>query len=242
MTSALPPETAGRYARIAGFLYLIIFFGAGFAEGFVRGGLVAPGDAAATAANIAANPFLFRLGFASDLIAFAADLGVTVLFFLLLRPVSPVLSLVAAAFRLVGHPAIASINMLNHYAALQTAQGAGFFSAFGAEQLNQLTLFFMGLHKYGYLIAGVFFGIHLLLLGYLIYRSELFPGVFGILLAVAGGGYVIESFGTILHPAGGAFYTMVVAFTAVLGELGFTAWLLIKGARSSATRSAPQKP
>lgn len=70
-------------ARTAGWLYLVIIVCAGFAEGYVRGTLVVPGDAAVTAANIGSAPGLFRLGLAADLVAFLADAAVAVLLYVL---------------------------------------------------------------------------------------------------------------------------------------------------------------
>mgnify|MGYP006211621067 CR=1 FL=1 len=75
-------------ARLAGVLYLIIILCAGFSEGYVRGGVIVSGDAAATAANIRASEWLFRIGFTTDLLAFLSDVALAVLFYVLLRPVT----------------------------------------------------------------------------------------------------------------------------------------------------------
>jgi hypothetical protein len=86
-----------------------------------------------------------------------------------LKPVSQSLSLIAASFRLIAHPAIGSLNLLNHYAALQVLEGPALATAFSTASLQEMALFFMELHNMGYLIAGAFFGIHCFLLGYLLY-------------------------------------------------------------------------
>lgn len=215
-------------ARMAGVFYLLIFFCAGFAEGYVRTGVLVPGDPSATAQNILASEGLFRLGLSSDLLAFVFDAIVAVLLYVILKPVSKTLSLMAAAFRLIAHPAIASVNMLNHYAALAVLDGT-----FVVTQPESLSLFFMDLHSAGYLVAGVFFGVHLLILGYLVVKSDLFPKVLGWLLGIAAFGYLIESFGSFLVPAHADLYTMIVTITAVVGEISFTIWLLTKGVRNT---------
>lgn len=220
-----------KLARIAGVLYIIIIVCAGFSEGFVRSGVIVPGDAAATASNIAASEGLFRLGFVSDLIAFLSDLVVSVLLYILLKPVSKTLSLIAASFRLLAHPAIASVNLLNHFIALLLLSGADYLAPFQTDQLHALVLMFLNLHHYGYLIGGAFFGAHLLLLGYLLFKSDLFPGILGFLIAVASFGYLFESFGSFLFPAHEALFTWIVAVTAVIGEVSLALWLLIKGVR-----------
>ncbi len=220
-----------KYARFAGILYLLIIVCAGFSEGYVRSTLVVTGDATTTANNIITSEALFRLGFASDLVAFMCDLVVAVLFFVLLRPVSNTIALLAMVLRLIAHPAIASINLLNHYNALLLLNNPDFSTAFSSEQLHSLVLNSLSVHHYGYLVAGAFFGLHLLLLGYLVYKSNFLPSIFGVLLVIAGGGYLVESFGNFLLPGYETFYMMTVAITAVIGEVGFTLWLLVKGVK-----------
>jgi len=227
-----------KLARITGVLYLIIIICAGFSQGFVRSGLIVPGDAAETAKNIIASEGLFRIGFVSDIIAFLSDAAVSILLYILLKPVSKTLSLLAASFRLIAHPAIASINMLNHFAALLLTGGAGYLTVFDTSQLHALLLFFLEAHHYGYLISGAFFGVHLVLLGYLLFKSDLFPKLLGILIVLAAVGYLAESFGTFLFPGHEAFFAWIVILPAAVGELALTLWLLIKGVRTTDTRTA----
>ena len=205
---------------------------AGFSQGYVRSGLIVPGDAPATAANILASEGLFRIGFATDLTAFMMDAVVAILLYVLLRPVNKTLSMVAASFRLLAHPAIASLNLLNHLAAIQLLNGSAAMGIFEADQMQSLALFFLDLHHYGYLIGGAFFGVHLLLLGYLLFRSDLFPGILGILIVIASVGYLVESFGDFLFPGNEQVLGWIVGVSAAVGELSLTLWLLIKGVRT----------
>ena len=206
-------------ARLTGALYLIIIICAGFSEGFVRESLIIPGDAATTAANILASEDLYRLGFVSDLIAFICDLVVSVLLYVLLKPVNKTLALTVAALRLLAHPAIASINLLNHFMVLPLLGGADYLNVFDVGQLQAMALLLLDAHRIGYLIAGAFFGLHCFLLGFLLYRSDLFPRIFGILMTIAGIGYLLESFGNFLFPEYESILTWVVAIPAVLGEV-----------------------
>lgn len=217
------------YARVAGLLYLVIIVCAGFSEGYIRSNLIIPGDASATANNIVASQWLFRVGIVGDLIAFLSDLVVSVLFYLLLKPVNKTLALVAATLRLVAHPAIASVNLLNLYIALQLSNGANYLTVFDTEQLHALVMVFLNAHTYGYLIAGAFFGLHCFILGYLFFKSELFPRFLGVFLAAASFGYLIDSFGNFLFPEYAAIFTWIVAVPAVVAELSLCLWLLIKG-------------
>lgn len=236
------PQTTASFrthARVAGLLYVLVILCAGFAQGFVRGTLVVPGDAAATAANIVASENLFRLGLVADLVAFVSDAVVAVLLYVLLRPVSRTASLVAAALRLVAHPAIASLNLLNHWAALRLLTGGG-AAALEPGQLPGAALMLMEAHGVGYLLAGAFFGLHLLVLGWLLWRSDLFPRTLGILVAVAAAGYLLESFGSLLLPDARSLFTWIVGITAVIGEVSLALYLLVKGVRTP--RPTPLTP
>lgn len=223
-----------KIARVAGFLYLIIIICAGFSEGYVRSNLIVSGDAATTASNIMASEGLFRIGFVSDLIAFSSDLVVSILLYVLLKPVNKTIALIAAAFRLLAHPAIATINLLNHFMALKLLNGADYLSVFSQDQLHALVSMFLDAHAVGYLIAGALFGLHLLFLGYLLYKSDLFPGLLGIFIAIASIGYLIESFGNFLSPNHEVLLSYIVAIPAVIGEVSLMFWLLVKGVKQPA--------
>ena len=86
----------------AGVCYLITIVMGVFAEVFVRGELVVRDDAAATAANILSHETLYRLGLAADPVILAAYVAVTLVLYVLLKPVGRILSLLAAFFSLIG--------------------------------------------------------------------------------------------------------------------------------------------
>lgn len=232
LKTAIDMEHEKKMARLTGLLYLLVILFAGFSQGYVRGTLFIPDDAAATFEHIRASAALFRLGFVTDLSAFLIDLAISVLLYLLLRPVDKTLSLVAAAFRLLAHPAIGSLNLLNHYMVLEVAGGGGFISAFTPEQQQAMVMLLLEAHKYGYLIAGAFFGLHCLLLGFLLYRSELFPRILGVLMALAAVGYLMESFGDFLFPGNESWLALTVGLTAAAGEISLTLYLLVKGVKN----------
>lgn len=219
--------------RFTGFLYLLVIIGAGFGQGYVRGSLVVPGNAAATANNILANEGLFRLGLVTDLIAFLIDAVISVLFYQMFKPYGRTLALVSAALRLLAHPAIGALNLLNHYLAAHVLSGADYLGVFDLAQLEALSQLFMDAHQYGYLIAGAFFGVHCFLLGLLIIRSDMIPGLFGLFMILASIGYFMETFGDLLFPGNEAWLAWVVGLSAALGEVGLTLYLLIVGTRKS---------
>lgn len=228
--------SAAVYYRIAGVLYLVFFFAAGFSQGFVREGLIVTGDPASTFSNIATSESLFRSALISDLIAFTSDAVISVILYFLLRPVSRVGAAIMASLRLLAHPAIAVINLVNHYAAIEIATGS-YFAGWSAEQLESMAYFFTDMHNAGYLIAGFFFGVHLLILGLLMMRSATFPKWLGILVTIAGPAYISESTGDLVWPGNEALFSSIVLIAAVTAEFALTLWLLLKGVKTPVAAS-----
>lgn len=219
------------YARVAGLGYLIIIASGIFAEFFVRSGLIVPGDAAATAANILASEPLFRASLASEFVMLTADVLLALALYVIFREVNRGLALLAAFFRLV-HAAIVGVNLLNTYVPLLLLGGADYLGVFGPEQLQALALLFLDAHSYGYVIGLVFFAFHCLVLGYLVLRSHYVPRVLGVLLLAASAGYLIDSFGRTLlsnYAQYEAIFAVAVFAPAFIGELSFALWLLVKG-------------
>ena len=231
-------------ARVAGILYLAIIIAGIFAQFFVRSSLVVPGDAAATAANITASEALFRLGFVSDLVMILCDVAIGVLFYILLKPVNNTLALLAAFFRLA-QAATLGINLLNMFFAVQLLSGADYLSIFSAEQLQALALFFLEAHAAGYSIAMVFFGLSILVLGYLLFKSGYVPRILGVLLVLASFGYLIDSFASFLllnYANYQAIFTQIVLIPAFISELALCLWLLVKGVKLPARDKGALKP
>jgi len=233
MTVPITEISQQKAARIAGILYLLIIIAGIFAEFFVRSSLIVPGDAEATASNIIASEGLFRIGIASDFIMIMSDVALALVFYVLFKPVSNALALLAAFFRLAQAVAL-GINLLNLFFVLLLLSGADHLTVYSQDQLNAQVLLFLDAHSIGYSIALVFFGFSLLVLGYLVFKSGYFPKILGILLLVASLGYLIDSFANFLmsnYEAYEAIFTVVVFVPAFIAELALCLWLLIKGAK-----------
>ena len=215
-------------ARIAGLLYLgIIAFGL-FADIFVHERLIAYRDPAATAANILAHETLYRSGGVAILLMLACDVGVSLILYVLFKPVNTLLSLIAASFRLI-QVAILSVGALAHFAALVFLNSREVLSAFNDNQLNDFSLVSAKLYSQDFNIGMVFFGIHCLILGYLIARANFMPRILGVLIAIAGCCYLTSSFFSFMWPAIASqafYYLMLPCFIA---ELALTLWLLVRG-------------
>ena len=213
-------------ARIAGLLYLIPFI-LSFLAIFLRQSLIVPGDAATTANNIMASESLFRLSIVSALIIQIVNILLVLVLYKLLKPVNKNHALLMVIFALVGVP-IAMLNELNQFAALLLLSGADYLTVFTADQLQALVPLFLGLHEHGINIAGIFWGLWLFPMGYLVFKSGYIPRILGVLLIIAGFGYLIDSFAVFLLPNFYATISQFILFTTY-GELLFPLWLLIKG-------------
>ena len=218
-------------ARLTGVLYLTIFFANLFVFIFVSGTLNVPGDATATANNILASESLYRAGIVSYLIVFLSEVGATILLYVLLKPVNKTIAMMMVVTRLM-QAAVHAVNLLNFVFPLIILDGSAYLNAFSTEQLHAFVQLFTNAHYYGVLISEAFFSVSLLLLGYLVYKSTLFPGILGILLAFAGLFYILDSFGIFLMPQHKALIANIMIAPAIIGELSFTLYLLIKGVRT----------
>src|ERR1700675_1521211 len=215
------------YARIGGVLYLIIIVIGFCGEFFVRDKLVVPGDVTATANNIVASESLWRISIAGELILLVCAVALTLILYVLLRPVSKNLALLWVFFNIVEFP-IEAASKLCLFAALFLSGNADYLKAFEPHQLHALVNISLKLHDYGFGIALVFFGFSFLVYGYLLFRSGYFPKTLGILMAIAGLSYLTNSFTLILAPAfAGTISPLLVL--ALIGELSLCLWLIVKG-------------
>lgn len=217
-----------RYARIAGILYLVIIAGGIFGELFVRGKLVAPENAAATAGNIAAHQLLWRLGIAADLLMHICDIPLTLIFFVLLRPVNRNLALLALLFNIT-QTAVLVANKLNLLTPLFLTGDAGYLKVFDLQQLHALGYLSIKTHGYGFSIGLIFFGCACLVYGYLIFRSGYLPRVLGVLMQIAGVCYLTDSFAEIIAPAFADAISPAILLPCFIAELSLCLWLLVKG-------------
>ncbi len=218
-------------ARIAGLLMLVLVALAPFSMLYVPSTLIVPGDAVTTANNIVSSAAMFRLAMASDAVIFLVEIALCALVYTLVRPVNKTLALIAVFARLA-MTIIQGLNLLNHFVVMSLLSGSGSVAALAPPQLHALVSLFLGAHEAGVLIWGMFFGLHLLVLGYLVYRSGYLPKVIGGLLVFVGLVYLAQSFGNILLPDAKALFTAMGSLGFL--EIAFPVWLLIKGVKAQA--------
>src|SRR5882762_7888907 len=227
MTESMAEASPLFKARAAGFFWLMTILTGMFAF-LVGGRFVVPGDAATTATNIMANETLYRLAFAANLVATGCYLTVTLLIYVLLKPVNKNVSLLGAFFSLTGC-ATGGVSCLLFFAPINFLGGAKYLSVFSMEQLQALALTFVTSSLQVNDIGLVFFGLHVITVGYLIRRSTFLPRILGALLIVTGVCYLTNSFANFLSLPFKAYLWPFVAAGGLLGEGSLTVWLLVKG-------------
>ena len=190
----------------------------------ISGRLIVADDPAATAANLLANETLFRLGTASLLVSTAFYIGATLFVYEVLRPVNRSLSLLAAFFSLVAC-AVGALSCVFDLVPFILLKGAPYLSAaFTVAQLQALALMFLKVRVQANDIALALFGLHCLGVGYLIFRSIFMPRIIGVLMLVAGIGWL-----TFLLPPVAQSLAPFNLMPGALGEVSLALWLLIKG-------------
>jgi Domain of unknown function (DUF4386) len=214
-------------ALVAGIGLLIMVIAAPFAELYVFPRLIVSGDAAETVKNIISNKTLFVSGIFGYLIAFLCDVLVAWALYVYLKPVDENFSRLTAWFRLV-YTLIALVALLHLVTVFRLLNTPVYLDLFQPDQLQAQVMLSLNAFRSDWYFGLLFFGIHLGLLGYLVFRSKYIPGILGILLIIAGLGYLLTTLKPFLFPSlnvGFAEYTYY-------GELIFMLWLLVKGSRT----------
>ena len=213
-TARLPPVQPIRYARMGGALYLGIIIAGIAGPLLTRERLIVPHDIESTARNIAASAELWRLGIAIDVVMQLCDVPVMLILFLLLSPVNRNVALLALLFNVVQTATLVA-NQLTLIAAQLLSVGQ-----------PPLTGVAIQAYSYGEQLGLVFFGFTLLLEVYLIRHSEYLPWILGLLVQIAGAGYVGSSFLLLVAPGSANIAFLIPSFVA---ESSLALWLLVKG-------------
>lgn len=226
LTQSTSKSSLRTAALVAGLGLLIMAIAAPFAELYVYPQLVIPENAAETVQNILAHKTLFTSAILGYLIAFLCDVLVAWALYLLLKPVDENLSLLTAWFRLV-YTVIALVALLNLVTVSGLLSASNSLAGSQPNQLYAQVMLLLTTFRSHWYFGLLFFGIHLGLLGYLVFRSNYIPKVVGVLLIIAGLGYLLSNLKPFLFPD----INLNFAEYTFYGELIFMLWLLIKGAR-----------
>lgn len=222
-----------RAAIVAGTSSIVMFFAAMLAELYARQGLIVADNATDTAHNIISNPLAFSMGMLGFLIVLICDVLVTWALYIFLNPVNKNIALLAAFFRLVytGIFGVALLNLMTGFRLLTNVQ---YSEIIDKNELYHQALLQFNAFDDGWAIGLVFFGVHLLLIAYLIIQSAFIPKIIGILLFLAAFAYMSDNLAKLLladYQHYKTLLTRAVAIPSIIGEVGFAVWLLLKGGK-----------
>ena len=223
-----------RLARIAGVLYLLNAITAGFAYGFVEIKMYVPGNAAATAGNVVANAGLVRMGVVAHLLDGTCLIFLALTLYILLKHVHK--SVARAMVVLVAiATGILCLNAVFEFEGLRVATDSSYAAAFGTAGSNALVLLLLDTQHYGTLIAQVFFGLWLVPLGYLAYKSSgMFPKWLGVLLIVGGVCSLVDLLALFLVPDFAQnIHLFVGVIPTTIAEVSMVIYLLVIGVKTS---------
>jgi hypothetical protein len=211
-------------AVITGFALLTSVIAAPFAELYAYPRLVVPGNAIETAKKILSNQSLFVLVNFAYLLTFICDLIIAWATYILLKPVNGPLSLLTACLRLV-YTIVALVALNNLVTVYRLLTAPEFKDVFEPQQLYAQAFLYLRLFRYHWYFGIIFFGLHLLFLGFLVIKARFIPGILGIILMITGIGYLLTTLKPYLFP------TINVDFASYTfyGELIFMLWLLSRG-------------
>lgn len=222
--------TDRQWARIAGICYLLVIILGGYAEIFVRQNLHVSGNATATGNRIMENEFVYKLGFVADLLNLLIGLPCIVIVYHLFRHVNRPLARLALLFVAI-QTAVNAVNLLEQLKPLLILKGPISDSPLPFAVQSTFALAWLDAQELGYGIGLVFFGCYCLIMGWLVYRSGRMPKWLGVLYSLAGVAYLLNSFGMFLSRDFANPLFPYVLLPALVGELSFTLWLLIKGVK-----------
>jgi hypothetical protein len=214
-----------RTARVAGLLYLVAGLPAIFSLQYVPRVLIVGGDAAATADRIRGSEWLLRLAVAGELISSIAFIFLGLTLYRLFKGVDQRRAMLMLVLALVSVP-ISLLSVVGELGALTVLSRADYLSVFGSSQLDALALVLLRLHDYGLFVAQIFWGLWLLPMGLLVFRSGFAPRIIGVLLIFNGIAYVAHTFTAVLAPQYAAMVGLVALLPEALGEGSLIIWLL----------------
>jgi hypothetical protein len=218
-----------RPARLAGFLYLLLTVAGVFTLFIVPGRTIVPGDATATAARILGSESIYRAGIAVGILNSVLFLLLAVALYRLLMEVHATLAKLMVMLVLVQVP-LAIGDAINQLAALLLVKGEPYLAVFDPAQKNALAMLFLRINGQGTIAIEFFWGLWLIPLALLVYRSGFLPRILGVYLGVNALAYIAVCAVGLLWPQHLGFANRY-SFPALMGEPAFTLWLLVMGAK-----------
>lgn len=220
-------------ALVAGSSLLVMFFAAMFANFAVIEGILVPNDGAATLNNVLNNLPLFRFGVIAFLVVALCDVFAAWGLYIFFEPANKHLSTLAGWFRIV-YTAIFGASSFSLVFILRLLSDASLIGMFETSQLQAQVMLLFSNFDSAWAFSLIFFGVHLLVLGYLVVRSGHAPKWIGTALIFAGVSYLADNFAQFLMPNYSDYTTVfliLVAVSGIVSEVGLCLWLLFKGGK-----------
>jgi len=213
-------------ARLSGIAYLLIFISGFYANFAILETLVDLTNSGQTTLNIINNSIQFRQGLVGFLVMLISDMFLIWSLFKITKPTQKVLSYIASFFR--GLHALFFIIALTKLIEVYKITS----QAINSEKLQNSVIYLLSNFDNLWTIGLLFFGVHLILLGFLAFKSNYIPKFIGVLLVLAALGYFIDGFSKLFLDSYSdykSYFEFIVISTGVVGELSFTIWLMVKG-------------
>lgn len=223
--NAIPADSLRLYARLAGLLGLATVVAGGFGEVYVPDTLIVSGDPGATAERILGHESLFRLGFASYLVEALCDATLTMLFWVLVRPVHRHVAMLMVVFRVISTCGFGASQVL-YFGALTTLLNDQTTAALPPVQREAIAYLLLRIAGFGGMLFSTFYGAANVCLGWLVYRSGYIPRIFGVGIVLTGTAFAVHTFLLILAPA---YASGLLLATAGIAFIPFVTWLLVRG-------------
>lgn len=233
-------DSLKKSARVAGLLYLFVVLCGPFVLLYVPGKVNVPGDATATVNAILAHENLYRAGIAVGIISELVFVLAILALYRLLRGVDQVLATLMVVFILIDVP-LAFLSTANQVATLAFARGADFLSVFDKPQRDALATLLIHIDRHGVIVSEVFWGLWLLPLGTLVYRSGFIPRFIGVWLVLNGLSYLVLSATGLFSPEHSNMVRNVTT-PVLFGEVALMLWLLVRGVRVKSSSSVEGSP
>lgn len=218
-------------ARLAGLFYLFVIIAGVYNIIFLSSKISVNGDAAAVANNILSNEFLFRTGIVSDFISNIFFLLMVLVLYKLLKQVNEHRAKFMVALVVVQIPAAYFMEAFN-ITSLMIFKGVA-LQTLELSQRQEIAMLFLKINEYGMVALAVFWGLWLVPLAQLVYKSGFIPRIIGILLMINGIAYMIDSFVFMQLPNYHIFTSKYLMLFIIPGEISLTLWLLIKGVKTN---------
>jgi hypothetical protein len=219
-----------RIARIAGVLYLIVAVFAAYAFNVFTKLYIAT-NAAATAANVVANAGLVRIAVVADLVQVTAWVFLALTLYRLLKHVHAGAAHTMVVMVAIG-AGIVCLNTVFAFEGMRVATDSSYAAAVGTGGANALVLMLLDTQHYGGSIASVFYGLWLVPLGYLAYKSGLFPKALGVALVVVCVCYHANLLAAFLAPNLSIVIHDYLSIPIWIFELWMVLYLLIIGVKT----------